>query len=196
MFASNSSWLTKNEVKEGLPVIRPELWVSAIRAPTLFVRECDTLRSAPILQQLELRSARVPFMFKTKSLSLLLIVFLILSISATGQQPLTQEQVRHMNKVRKNLAHYDTGTKLDVQLSNSSHHIGMLSETGSATFVLVDPASGKSEAIDYLDVKRVQPTRKEYMSQQIGKTASGLPKVAGLALLTVAAIVVLWVVVK
>jgi hypothetical protein len=135
-------------------------------------------------------------MFKTKSLSLLLILSLILCVSATGQQPLTQEQVRHANKVRSKLAHYGTGTKVDVQLSNGSHHIGTLSETGSATFVLVDPASSKSEAIDYLDVKRVQPTRKEYISRQIGKTASGLPKVAGLALLTVAVIVVLSVVVK
>ena len=81
-------------------------------------------------------------------------------------------------------------------MSDGSHHIGTLTETGSTAFVLVDTVSGKTEAIDYLDVKRVQPTRKEYMSQQLGKTANGLPKVAKAALLTVAAIMVLWVVVK
>ena len=125
------------------------------------------------------------------------VVFLsVLCVSATGQQPLTQEQIREVNKVRKKLAHYVTGTKLDVQLSNGSHQIGTLSQTGSTSFVLVDPASSKPEAIDYLDVKRVQPTRKEYMSQQLGKTANGLPKVAGIALLAVAAMVIVWVVVK
>jgi hypothetical protein len=95
-----------------------------------------------------------------------------------------------VNKVRKKLAHYVTGTKLDVQLSDGFHQIG------STAFVLVDPASSKSGAIDYLDVKRVQPTRKEYMSQQLGKTANGLSKAASIALLTVAVVVVLWVVVK
>jgi hypothetical protein len=135
-------------------------------------------------------------MFKTKSLCLLLTLFLILRISAMSQQPLPQQQLRQANKIRKKLAHFDAGTKLDVLLSNGSHHIGMLSETGSAIFVLIDPASSKPEAIDYLDVKRVQPTRKEYMSQQLGKTASSLPKVAGIALLAVAAIIVLVVVAK
>ncbi|MGB6745237.1 MAG: hypothetical protein WBE38_16435 [Terracidiphilus sp.] len=132
-------------------------------------------------------------MFKTKSLSLLLILYLILCVSATGQQPLTQEQIRQVNKVRKKLAHYITGTKLDVQLSNGSHQIETLSQAGPTSLVLVDPASSKSEAIDYLDVKRVQPTRKEYMSQQLGKTANELPK---LALITVAVILVVLVVVK
>lgn len=125
-------------------------------------------------------------MFKTKSLSLLLILSLILCISATGQEPMTQQQIRQVNKVRKNLAHYDTGTKLDVRLSNGSHHIGTLSQTGSTSFVIVDPVSSKSEAIDYVDVKRVQPTRKEYLSQQLGKTAKGIPKSAEIAVITVA----------
>jgi hypothetical protein len=101
-----------------------------------------------------------------------------------------------VNKLRKKLAHFDAGTKLDVLLSDASHHIGMLGETESATFVLVDPASSKPEAIDYMDVKRVQPTRKEYISQQLGKTANSLPKVAGIALLAVAAIIVFVVVAK
>jgi hypothetical protein len=135
-------------------------------------------------------------MFKTKRLSRLVILFLILCVSATGQQPLPQGQNRQANKVKKKLAHFVTGTKLDVQLSNGSHHIGVLSETGSTTFVLVDPASSKSEAIDYLDVKRVQPTRKEYLSQQLGKTANGLPKVAEIALLSVAAILVIGLLAK
>lgn len=135
-------------------------------------------------------------MSKAKSLSLLLILSLIFCVSATGEQPLPLEQVRQANKVRKKLAHYVTGTKLNVQLSDGSHHFGMLNETGSATFALVNPASSKSETFDYLDVKRVQPTRKESMSQQLRKTANDLPKVAGIALLTVAAIAVLWVVVK
>ena len=124
-------------------------------------------------------------MFKTKSISLLLILSLILCIPATGQEPMTQQQIRQVNKVRKNLAHYDTGTKLDVRLRNGSHHFGTLSQTGSTSFVIVDPVSSKSEAIDYVDVKRVQPTRKEYLSQQLGKTAKGIPRSAEIALVTV-----------
>jgi len=135
-------------------------------------------------------------MFEAKSLSLPSILFLILCVAATGQQPLPKEQTRQANKIRKNLHHYVTGTKLDVQLSNGSHHIGTLSQIGSDSFVLVDSVSSKSEAIDYLDVKRVQPTRKEYMSQQLGKTATGLPKAVGIALLTVAAILVFGLVAK
>lgn len=124
-------------------------------------------------------------MFKTKSLSLLLILSLILCISATGQEPMTKQQIRQVSKVRKNLAHYDTGTKLDVRLSNGSHFVGKLSQIGLTSFVIVDPVSCKSEAIDNLDVKRVQPTRKEYISQQLSKTANGIPKAAGIALVTV-----------
>jgi hypothetical protein len=135
-------------------------------------------------------------MFKSRSLCLPLALLLILCVSAAAQQPLTQDQIRHVNKVRKKLAHFDIGTKLDVQLSDGTHQIGMLNQNGSTSFVLVDPTSSKSEAIDYLDVKRVQPTRKEYMAQQLGKTANGLPKVAVAALLFLAAIAVYWVVVK
>jgi hypothetical protein len=124
------------------------------------------------------------------------VLFSILCVSATGQQPLTQEQIRHVSKLRKKLDHYGTGTKLDVQLSDGSHHIGTLSQSGATSFILVDPASTKSEAVEYLDVKRLQPTRKEYMSQQFVKTAKGFPKVAAIALVAVAAIIVLVVVVK
>jgi hypothetical protein len=118
-----------------------------------------------------------------------------LPTAATGQQSLTKEQVRHVNKVRNKMAHFATGTKLDVQLSDGSHQIGKLIQTGSTSFVIVDPAS-KSEAIDYLTVKRVQPTRRDYMSQQLEKTARGLPKVAVIALVAVAVIIVVGVVVR
>lgn len=124
-------------------------------------------------------------MFKIKGVSLLLILALILCISATGQEPMTPQQIRQVNKIRKNLAHYSTGTNLEVRLSNGAHQIGTLSQAGSISFVLVDPLSGKSEAIDYVDVKRVQPTRKEYVSQQLRKTAKSLPKTAEIALITV-----------
>jgi hypothetical protein len=124
-------------------------------------------------------------MFKTKSFSLLLILSLTLCIPATGQEPMTQQQIRQVNKVIKNLAHYDMGTKLDVRLSDGSHHIGTLSQTGSTSFVLVDPVSGKPEVIDYLGVKRLQPTRKEFFSQQVGKSVDEIPKIAGIAVLTV-----------
>jgi hypothetical protein len=127
-------------------------------------------------------------MFKIKSLSLLLILSLTLCLSAAGQEPMNQQQIRQVNKVRKNLAHYDTGTKLDVRLSNGSHHVGMLSQTGTTSFVILDPVSSKSEAIDYLDVKRLQPTRKEYISQQLGKTANGIPKAAEIAVISVAVV--------
>jgi hypothetical protein len=129
-------------------------------------------------------------MSKTKSICLLLTLFLIIHVSVAGQQALTPQQIRQVNKVRKNLAHYGTGTKLDVQLGNGSHQIGTLSQIGSTSFVLIDPASSMSEAIDYLELKRVRPTRKEYMSQQLGKAVNGLPKVLGLTLLTVAVIAV------
>jgi hypothetical protein len=129
-------------------------------------------------------------MSKTKSICLLLTLFLIIHVSAAGQQALTPQQIRQVNKVRKNLAHYGTGTKLDVQLGNGSHKIGTLSQIGSTSFVLIDPVSSKSEAIDYLELKRVRPTRKEYMSQQLGKAVNGFPKVLGLTLLTVAVIAV------
>jgi hypothetical protein len=79
----------------------------------------------------------------------------------------------------------DKGTKLDVRLSDGSHHIGTLSQTGSTSFVIVDPVSSKSESVDYLDVKRVQPTRKEYVSKQLGKTVNGIPKSAEIALIAV-----------
>jgi hypothetical protein len=133
-------------------------------------------------------------MFKTQSLSHLLILSLILCISATGQEPMTPQQIRQVNKIRKNLAHYDTGTKLEVRLSNGSHHIGTLSQTGStSSFVLVDPVSGKSEALDYVDVKRVRPTRKEYLSQQLRKSANSLPKTAEIALITVGVAILVFV---
>lgn len=124
------------------------------------------------------------------------VLFSVLGVSATGQQPLTQDESRHVSKVRKKLDHFGTETKLDVQLNDGSHHIGKLSQSGATSFVLVDPASNKSESVEYRDVKRLQPTRKEYVSQQLAKTAKGLPKVAVIALVAIAAIIVFVVVVK
>jgi len=135
-------------------------------------------------------------MFKTKSLSSLLILSLIFCVVAMGQEPLTQDQIRHVDKVRKSVARYDLGTKLDVRLGNGAHQIGILNQAGQTSFILVDSETSKSVAIDYLNVKRVQPTRKEYMDQQLGKTAKGLPKVAVSALIFVAVIAVFFVVVK
>jgi hypothetical protein len=89
---------------------------------------------------------------------------------------LTPAQSHHINKVMRKVGHFDAGTKLDVQLEDGSHKIGKVSETGSTSFVLVDAVSGAVQTIDYLDVKRVQPTRKEYAAQQLNKTASSLPK--------------------
>ena len=124
-------------------------------------------------------------MFKTKSLSLLLILSLILCIPAAGQEPMNRQQIHQINKVKRNLAHYEAGTKLEVRLGNGSHHIGTLSQTGPTSFVLLDPLSSQSEVINYLAVKRVQPTRKEYLSQQIRKTANSIPKTTEIAVITV-----------
>jgi hypothetical protein len=105
-------------------------------------------------------------MFNTRGLGRLLIVSLILCVSAPGQEPMTQKQIRQVNKVRKMVAHYDTGAKLDVQLSDGSHHIGMLTETGPTAFVLIDSMSSKSQTVNYLDVKRVKPSG----NRQLGKS--------------------------
>ncbi|MGA9061798.1 MAG: hypothetical protein WB341_09045 [Terracidiphilus sp.] len=112
-------------------------------------------------------------------------------VSVTGQQLMTQQEIRHVNKVMKSLAHYDTGTKLDVLLNDGSHQIGTLSQTGSTSFVLTDPVAHKPATIDYLDVKRVRPTRKEYMDRQLGKTVDALPIVlASAGVLTLVMLVV------
>lgn len=132
-------------------------------------------------------------MFKTKSLSVPLILSLVLGVSAEGQAPLTQQQISHVNKVKKNLAHYDTGVTLKVRLSDGSHLVGTLSEAGSTFFVLLDHVSGKPERIDYLDVKGLQLTREEYMSQQLGKTARGIPIAVGIGLAIVAVVAIVGV---
>jgi hypothetical protein len=127
---------------------------------------------------------------------LAIVLASVLSVSALGQQPLTRDEIRHVEKVRKKLGHFAAGTKLDVELSSGSRATGTLNQAGATSFILIDSASNKAEAIDYLDVRRVQPSRKEYISQQLGKTAKGLPKVALVALVAVAAILVVVVVVK
>jgi hypothetical protein len=127
------------------------------------------------------------------------VLLFAVTLSATGQespQPPptpapTPAQTRHINKVMRKVTRYDAGTKLDVQLNDGSHKIGKVSETGSTSFVLVDSVSGAAQTIDYLDVKRVQPTRKEYAAQQINKTRRLLPKFAIAALVIVAVVCVL-----
>jgi hypothetical protein len=146
--------------------------------------------------QFERVLTRLAFMFKTVRLCLSLMLCLTLCVAAMGQEPLTEAQIRHAEKVRKSLAHYDAGMKLDVQLNDGSHHIGKLNEIRSMSFSLVDLEGSQSEAIDYADVKRVRPDRNEYLSQQLGKSAKGIPKVASAGLIALAVVVVLWVVVK
>lgn len=123
------------------------------------------------------------------------ILLFTLSVSALGQPPPTATmppaQTHQINKVIKKLGHFDPGTKLDIQLNDGSHQIGKVSDVGSTSFVLVDSASGKTRTISYLDVKRVQPTRKEYAAQQLGKTTSALPKIAVAVVLFVAVLGIL-----
>jgi hypothetical protein len=123
------------------------------------------------------------------------ILLFTLSVSALCQQSptptLTPAQTRQINKVMKKLGHFDPGTKLDIQLNDGSHQIGKVSNTGSTSFILVDSVSGKTQTIDYFDVKRVQPTRKEYAVQQLNKTTNALPKIAVAAVLIVAALCIL-----
>lgn len=106
-----------------------------------------------------------------------IVLLSILPVSVAGQQPMTQQQTRHVNKVMKSLANYDTGTKLDVLLNDGSHQIGTLSQAGSTSFVLTDPVTHKPATLDYLDVKRTRLTRKEYMTQQLGKSVDALPTI-------------------
>src|ERR1700733_11391816 len=88
-----------------------------------------------------------------------MILFSALCGSATGQQPqpLTQQQIHQVNKVRKFLALFDAGTRLDVRVNSGSHYTGRLGEIGTTSFTLIDAATQKPLAIDYLDVKRVKP---------------------------------------
>jgi len=103
----------------------------------------------------------------------------------------TPAQTRQINKVMKKLARFEPGTKLDIQLNDGSRQIGKVSDIGSTSFVLVDSVSGKTQTIDYCDVKHVQPTRKEYAAQQLGKTANAVPKIAVAAVLFVAVLGIL-----
>jgi hypothetical protein len=111
----------------------------------------------------------------------LLFAFTASAIGQQSPQPPptpapTPARTHQINKVMRQLGRFDPGTKLDVQLHDGSHKIGKVSETGSTSFVLIDSVSGAAQTIDYLDVKRVQPTRKEYAAQQLHKTANSLPK--------------------
>jgi hypothetical protein len=112
----------------------------------------------------------------------------------TAPPPPTAAQTRQINRVLKMIGRYDPNTKLDIKLNDGSHDIGKVSVTGSAYFVLVDPVSRKDIKIDYLDVRSVQPTPKEYAAQQLHKTAHALPKIAIVTALVVTAIVTIAVV--
>jgi hypothetical protein len=128
------------------------------------------------------------------------ILSFVLSASALGQQPIpesiTQEQARHASKIRRTLDRYRPGTKLDVLLLDGSHHTGTLSQLGPDSFALADPSNAKPDSIDYLEVKRLQPTRKEYLAQQLGKAAHDAPKVVVITLSAVAVIAFLVLAVK
>ena len=124
-----------------------------------------------------------------------ILLFTVFCGSATGQepQPLTPQQIRHVKKVTKSLAHYDTETTLDVLLYDGSHQIGMLSQVGSTSFVLTDTVTHKPETIDDINVKRVGLTRKEYAAQQARNTLGALPIVVacvGAAILLLLVVVV------
>jgi hypothetical protein len=127
-----------------------------------------------------------------------ILLFSALCGPAIGQepQPLSQQQIRQVNKVRKFLALFDAGTRLDVQVKSGFHYTGKLGQMGSTSFTLNDSVTNKPQDIDYLDVKRVKPNRKDYMSQQAKKTAKGLPKNVAAPLIVVAAVIIFWVVVK
>jgi hypothetical protein len=121
-----------------------------------------------------------------------MVLFSALCGPATGQQPqpLTQQQIHQVNKVRKFLDLFDAGTRLDVQVNSGSHYNGRLGQMGSTSFTLIVAVTNKPQAIDYLDVKRVKPNRKDYATQQLVKTAKGLPKDLAIALIVVAVVVV------
>lgn len=126
-------------------------------------------------------------MFKLNRLGLLSVLFLILCISATGQEPMTQKQTRQLNKVRATLAHYDTGTKLDVRLNDGTHHIGKLTEAGSTSFVLIDSVSNTPQTVDYLDVKHVKASG----NRQPGKSRGISHPVVDIALITLGLLTIL-----
>lgn len=112
-----------------------------------------------------------------------ILSFSILCGSATGQQPqpLTPQQIHQVNKVRRNLALFDAGTRLDVRVNSGLHYTGRLGQIGSTSFTLIDAVTNKPQAIDYLDVKRVKPNRKDYASQQAKNTLAVLPIAAACA---------------
>jgi hypothetical protein len=112
-----------------------------------------------------------------------ILLFTVLCGSATGQepQPLTPQQIRQINKVRKNLALFDAGTRLDVRVKSGYQYTGRLGQMGSTSFTLIDAVLNKPLALDYLDVKRVKPNPKDYLAQQAKKTVSALPIVAACA---------------
>ncbi len=125
-----------------------------------------------------------------------ILLYSVLCGSVTGQepQPLTPQQVRQINKVRKNLDLFDAGTRLDVRVKSGYQYTGRLGQMGSTSFTLIDAVLNKPLAIDYLDVKRVKPNPKDYLAQQAKQTVDALPIVA--ACVGVAVLLLLVVVIK
>ncbi len=101
-----------------------------------------------------------------------IVMLSFLCVSLTGQQPLTQQQSRHVKKVMNSLAHYDEGIRLDVLLNNGAHELGTLSQTGPTSFDLLDPVTHHPQTIAYLDVKRIRPNQRDYAAQQRGNATS------------------------
>jgi hypothetical protein len=126
-------------------------------------------------------------MFNTKGSRRLLILSLILCVSAMGQEPTTQKEIRQVDKVRKMLAQYDIGTKLDVRLSDGTQQTGTLTETEPAAFVLVDSVSSKSQTVAYLQVKRVKPSG----NRQFGKSRGIRYPAVDLVLISLALLTIL-----
>ncbi len=85
-----------------------------------------------------------------------ILLFSVLCSSVAGQEPqlLTPQQIRQINKVRKNLTLFGAGIRLDVRVNSGFHYTGRLGQMGSTSFTLTDAVLNKPLAIDYLDVKR------------------------------------------
>jgi hypothetical protein len=113
--------------------------------------------------------------------AILLFSFLCGSVTGQEPQPLTPPQIRQINKVRKNLDLFNAGTRLDVRVKSGYQYTGRLGQMGSTSFTLIDAVLNKPLAIDYLDVKRVKPNRKDYASQQAKNTLAVLPIAAACA---------------
>jgi hypothetical protein len=107
--------------------------------------------------------------------AILLSSILCGSVAGQEPQPLTPQQIRQINKVRKNLTLFGAGTRLDVRVKSGYHYTGRVGEMGSTSFTLTDAVLNKPLAIDYLDVKQVKPNPKDYLARQAKQTVDALP---------------------